>query len=128
MYTISEVSKLLGITTYTLRYYEKEEIVAPIRNANGERVYDDTHLAWLRFVLRLKQTQMPISQIRQYAQLYLEGEHTSQARLNLLVDHRSSVQDQIIHLTETEKMLNDKIANYKVFIRKGNTLDLSMDD
>ncbi|MEK5399978.1 MerR family transcriptional regulator [Paenibacillus sp. FSL K6-2859] len=128
MYTISEVSKLLGITTYTLRYYEKEEIVAPIRNANGERVYDDTHLAWLRFVLRLKQTQMPISQIRQYAQLYLEGEHTSQARLNILEDHRSSVQDQIRHLTETEKMLNNKIANYKVFIRKGNTLDLSMDD
>ncbi|HBS47160.1 MAG TPA: MerR family transcriptional regulator [Paenibacillus sp.] len=128
MYTISEVSKLLAITTYTLRYYEKEGIVAPIRNANGERVYEDTHLAWLRFVLRLKQTQMPISQIREYAQLYLEGEHTSSARLNLLEDHRSSIQDQIRHLTETEKMLNDKIANYKVFISKGNTLDLSMDD
>jgi DNA-binding transcriptional MerR regulator len=123
MYTISEVSKLLAITTYTLRYYEKEGIVAPIRNANGERVYDDNHLTWLRFVLRLKQTQMPISQIRQYAQLYLEGEHTSQARLNLLEDHRGSVQDQIRHLTETEKMLNDKIANYKLFIRKGSTLD-----
>jgi DNA-binding transcriptional MerR regulator len=123
MYTISEVSKLLEITTYTLRYYEKEGIVAPIRNANGERVYDDNHLTWLRFVLRLKQTQMPISQIRQYAQLYLEGEHTSQARLNLLEDHRGSVQDQIRHLTETEKMLNDKIANYKLFIRKGSTLD-----
>ncbi|HEY4430485.1 MAG TPA: MerR family transcriptional regulator [Paenibacillus sp.] len=123
MYTISEVSKLLAITTYTLRYYEKEGIVAPIRNANGERVYDDNHLTWLRFVLRLKQTQMPISQIRQYAQLYLEGEHTSQARLNLLEDHRGSVQDQIRHLTETEKMLNDKISNYKVFINKGNTLD-----
>jgi DNA-binding transcriptional MerR regulator len=128
MYTISEVSKLLDITTYTLRYYEKEGIVAPIRNANGERVYEDTHLAWLRFVLRLKQTQMPISQIREYAQLYLEGEHTSPARLNLLEDHRSSVQDQISHLTETEKMLNDKIANYRVFISKGNTLDLSTND
>lgn len=123
MYTISEVSKLLAITTYTLRYYEKEGIVAPIRNANGERVYDDTHLTWLKFVLRLKQTQMPISQIRQYAQLYLEGEHTSQARLHLLEDHRSAVQDQIRHLTETEKMLNDKITNYKLLISKGNTLD-----
>jgi len=128
MYTISEVSKILEITTYTLRYYEKEGIVAPVRNANGERIYEESHLAWLRFVLRLKQTQMPIAQIRQYAQLYLEGEHTSQARLNLLEDHRSSVQEQIRHLTETEKMLNDKISNYKVFISKGNTLDLSMND
>lgn len=128
MYTISEVSKILEITTYTLRYYEKEGIVAPVRNANGERVYEESHLAWLRFVLRLKQTQMPIAQIRQYAQLYLEGEHTSQARLNLLEEHRSSVQEQIRHLTETEKMLNDKIANYKVFISKGNILDSSMND
>ena len=119
MYTISDVAKLLGITAHTLRFYEKEEIIAPIRNANGERVYDDSNLAWLRFVMRLKQTQMPISQIREYAQLYLEGEHTTQARLNLLEDHRNSVQSQIRNLTDTEKVLKDKIAAYKNFITKG---------
>ncbi|UKS23899.1 MerR family transcriptional regulator [Paenibacillus sp. HWE-109] len=119
MYTISDVAKLLGITAHTLRYYEKEEIIAPIRNANGERVYDDANLAWLRFVMRLKQTQMPISQIRKYAQLYLEGEHTAQDRLNLLEDHRNSVQSQIRNLTATEKVLKDKIATYKNFITKG---------
>lgn len=118
MYTISDVAKLLGITAYTLRYYEKEEIIAPIRNANGERVYDDSNLAWLRFVMRLKQTRMPISQIREYAQLYLEGEHTTEARLDLLEDHRNSVQIQIRNLTATEKVLKDKIAAYKNFITK----------
>lgn len=121
MYTISEVAKLLAITTHTLRYYEKEEIIAPIRNANGERVYDDSHLAWLRFVMRLKQTQMPISRIREYAQLYIEGEHTTQARLSLLEDHRNSVQSQIKNLTATEKILKDKIVAYKDFISKGDT-------
>lgn len=119
MYTISDVAQLLGITAHTLRYYEKEGIIAPIRNANGDRVYNDSNLAWLRFVMRLKQTQMPISQIREYAQLYLEGEHTAQARLNLLEDHRSSVQSQIRNLTATEKVLKDKIAAYKNFITKG---------
>jgi DNA-binding transcriptional MerR regulator len=119
VYTISEVAKLLAITTHTLRYYEKEEIIVPIRNANRERVYDDSHLAWLRFVMRLKQTQMPISRIREYAQLYIEGEHTSQARLSLLEDHRNSIQSQIKNLTATEKILKDKIAAYKDFISKG---------
>ncbi|MNV96620.1 MerR, DNA binding [compost metagenome] len=61
---------------------------------------------------------MPISQIREYAQLYLEGEHTTQARLNLLEDHRNSVQSQIRNLTATEKVLKDKIAAYKNFITK----------
>lgn len=117
MYTISDVAKLLGITAYTLRYYEKEEIITPLRNANGERVYDENSLAWLRFVMRLKQTQMPISQIREYAQLYLEGEHTTEARLNLLEKHRDSVQSQISDLIATEKLLNDKITAYKKSIQ-----------
>ncbi|MEW9699563.1 MerR family transcriptional regulator [Paenibacillus sp. SI8] len=121
MYTISEVAKLLGITTHTLRYYEKEAISAPMRNTNGERMYDDSHLAWLRFVMRLKQTQMPIARIRDYAQLYIEGEHTAQARLNLLESHRDSVENQIKDLTATEKMLKNKIAAYKEFISKRNT-------
>ncbi|GFZ92289.1 MerR family transcriptional regulator [Paenibacillus marchantiophytorum] len=119
MYTISDVAKLLGITAHTLRYYEKEEIIAPIRNANGERVYDDANLAWLRFVMKLKQTQIPISQIREYAQLYVEGEHTTQARLSLLENHRNSVQSQIRDLTATEKVLKDKIAAYKNSINNG---------
>ncbi|WP_040950983.1 MerR family transcriptional regulator [Gorillibacterium massiliense] len=122
MYTISEIAKLLGITAHTLRYYEKEQIIAPIRNANGERAYDDSNLTWLRFVMRLKQTQMPISQIREYAQLYLEGEHTAQARLNLLEDHRNSVQSQIKNLTATEKVLEDKIAAYKNLITEDKEL------
>jgi len=118
MYTISDIAKLLGITAHTLRYYEKEGIIAPIRNPSGERVYDDSNLAWLRFMMRLKQTQMPISQIKEYAHLYLEGEHTTQARLNLLEDHRNAVQSQIRNLTATEKVLKDKIAAYKNSITK----------
>lgn len=119
MYTISDIAKLLGITAHTLRYYEKEKIIAPIRNANGERIYDDSNLAWLRFVMRLKQTQMPIVQIREYAQLYLQGDHTAQARLNLLEEHRNSVQNQINNLTATDKILGDKITAYKNSVAKG---------
>lgn len=50
-YTISEVAKLLGVSAHTLRYYEKEEIIVPQRNAHGERLYDESHVAWLRFVM-----------------------------------------------------------------------------
>ncbi|KQL49865.1 MerR family transcriptional regulator [Brevibacillus choshinensis] len=116
MYTISEVAKLLGVSAHTLRYYEKEEIIVPKRNAHGERLYDESHVAWLRFVMRLKQTQMPLTQIREYARLYKEGEHTTIARLNLLEDHRNAVQNQIMNLEATEKMLADKIATYKALI------------
>lgn len=117
MYAISEVAKLLEVSTHTLRYYEKEKIIIPDRNATGERLYTEAHLAWLRFAMKLKQTQMPLAQIREYAQLYIEGEYTTKARLKLLEDHRKSIQNQIKNLVDTEKMLEDKIAVYKDFIR-----------
>ena len=57
-----------------------------------------------------------------YTQLYIEGEHTAQARLNLLEDHRDFVENQIKGLISTEKMLKDIIAAYKEFISKRNTI------
>ncbi|EEK80466.1 MerR family transcriptional regulator [Bacillus cereus] len=113
MYTISEVAKLLGVSTHTLRYYEKENILIANRDTNGNRLYEESHIKWLQFVMKLKQTQMPIAKIREYARLYLEGEHTAEARLQLLEDHRNSIQIQRETLEVTEKMLEHKISAYK---------------
>ncbi|PGS56364.1 MerR family transcriptional regulator [Bacillus sp. AFS041924] len=117
MYSIGEVAHMLGISTHTLRYYEKENIILPDRNANGERIYSDSHVQWLRFVLKLKETQMPVGKIKEYAHLYTEGEHTSLARLELLVKHKQSIENQIRTLVETNKMLEQKISSYKEIIR-----------
>ncbi|MCK6256286.1 MerR family transcriptional regulator [Fictibacillus sp. KIGAM418] len=116
MYSISEAAKLLEISSHTLRYYEKEQIILPDRNDHGEREYGDSHIAWLRFVIKLKQTQMPLVKIREYSRLYQEGEHTQEARLRLLEEHRNSVREQISTLQETEKMLDHKIGSYKEMI------------
>ena len=106
MYNISEIASILGTTTHTLRYYEKENLLSPRRNANGERMYSEAELNWLQFVMKLKQTQMPIAKIRNYAELFKEGEHTAEARLQLLDDHRKAIKKQIDNLLETEKLLD----------------------
>jgi DNA-binding transcriptional MerR regulator len=118
MYNISEIASILGTTTYTLRYYEKENLLSPRRNANGERMYSEAELNWLQFVMKLKQTQMPIAKIRKYAELFKEGEHTAEARLQLLDDHRKAIQKQLENLLETEKLLDKKINAYKEMIRQ----------
>ncbi|MDP5277185.1 MerR family transcriptional regulator [Chengkuizengella axinellae] len=121
MYTISEVAKLLDVSTHTLRYYEKENIIIPDRNENKERLYSDMHLKWLKFVMKLKQTQMPIAKIREYARLFEEGEHTTQARLELLENHLLSIQNQLETLASTEKMLEEKINKYREFINQSKS-------
>lgn len=40
-YTISEFAKKLGLTAYTLRYYEKEGLLPFVERINGRRVFKD---------------------------------------------------------------------------------------
>ncbi|MDQ0497222.1 MerR family transcriptional regulator [Paenibacillus brasilensis] len=119
MYTIGEVAEILKISTHTLRYYEKEKIIIPDRDSTGDRRYDDSHLRWLQFVIKLKETQMPIATIKKYASLALEGEYTTQERLDLLEEHKRSIKKQIYTLQAADKMLEHKITVYKDFINKG---------
>ena len=118
MYTIGEVAQLLGVSAHTLRYYEKEKIILPDRNEHGERKYSESHLQWLKFVLKLKETQMPITKIKEYAHLYTEGEHTAINRLKILEDHKRSIEYQLKTLDETNKMLEHKITSYREMILK----------
>jgi len=48
---ISQVAKAVGVSTDTVRYYEKQGLIGtPTRQTNGYRSYTDTHVALLRFV------------------------------------------------------------------------------
>ncbi len=118
MLTIGEVSEMLGISAHTLRYYEKEKIIIPVRDAGGDRRYNDLHLKWLKFVIKLKETQMPIAKIRKYASLVQEGEHTSLERLSLLEEHKLHIKQQMETLEAADGMLELKITAYKDFMNK----------
>ena len=56
MYTISQFAELLKLSIDTLRYYEKEGLIKPQRNPQNQRVYSTADVAWMEFILRLKQT------------------------------------------------------------------------
>ncbi|WP_312110628.1 MerR family transcriptional regulator [Brevibacillus reuszeri] len=118
MYTIGEAAKLLGISSHTLRYYEKEIIIIPDRDENGDRRYNDSHIQWLQLVIKLRETQMPILTIKRYASLFLEGDQTTQARLHLLEEHKRSIKQQIRTLNDVDAMLERKIVAYKNYISK----------
>ena len=48
---ISQLAKAVGVSTDTVRYYEKQGLIsAPERQANGYRSYTEAHAGLLRFV------------------------------------------------------------------------------
>ncbi|MCJ7769332.1 MAG: MerR family transcriptional regulator [Dehalococcoidales bacterium] len=52
-YVISIAAEMLGIQTYTLRYYEKVGIIRPARSRGNIRLYSDMDLALLQRVRTL---------------------------------------------------------------------------
>lgn len=112
-YSIGEFSRLTNLGIHTLRYYEHEGLITPGRNAGNRRCYSEKDLAWIGFIKRLKDTGMPIKEIRHYAQLRAAGTSTLQQRMEMLAAHRQALDEQIGRLQEHMAKLDDKIAFYR---------------
>ncbi len=123
-YSIGEFSKLTNLGIHTLRYYEHEGLITPERNASNRRCYSDKDLTWIEFIKRLKDTGMPIKEIRRYAELRATGDPTLSERMEMLVQHRQALNDQISQLQEHKTKLDEKIEFYRKEIERVNNTNL----
>ncbi len=112
-YSIGEFSKATGLGIHTLRYYEHENLIIPLRNSSNRRRYSEKDIAWIAFIKRLKATGMPIKEIKKYAVLRAKGDVTLSERMEMLMQHRQSLDERIRQLQEHEAMLDEKIAFYR---------------
>ncbi|AQR93288.1 MerR family transcriptional regulator [Clostridium saccharoperbutylacetonicum] len=112
-YSIGEFSKLTNLSIDTLRYYEKEGLIAPERKENGRRYYSEKDVTWIAFIKRLKETRMPIKEIQEYAKLRAIGDTTMAERMEMLIKHRTALEDEIMKANENLQKLNEKIDFYR---------------
>lgn len=112
-YSIGEFAKLTNLGIHTLRYYEHENLITPERNSSNRRRYSEKDIAWIDFIKRLKETGMPIKEIKRYAELRALGEPTLSARMEMLIQHRESLNEQIRLLQEHKEKLDEKIEFYR---------------
>ena len=62
---IKEVEKITGISSQNIRFYEKYELVQPVRNANnGYREYNAEDIRKLKIIKMLRMIDMPVEQIK----------------------------------------------------------------
>ena len=112
--TVGEAAERVGLTTYTLRWYEQEGLVAPVgRDSAGRRRYTESDLDWLLLLTRLRRTGMPVRDMRRYAELARQGDRTLGARRALFEAHRARVLARMTELEEDLKVLNYKIDIYR---------------
>lgn len=112
-YSIGDFSKVTGLSIDTLRYYEKEKLIFPKRNQNNRRQYTEKDKVWIAFILRLKETAMPIREIKKYACLRYEGDATLEKRLIMLRSHRLFMLEKKKKLENNIEHLDEKIKTYE---------------
>lgn len=113
-YTIRTMATRCGMTTHTLRYYERVGLIQPVDRAqNGHRRYSEADEAWLNFLHCMRATNMPIREMQRYARLREDGAASSLERRKILEEHRATVTAQIAALEKAHTLLSHKIANYR---------------
>lgn len=111
--TIKEVSKMFGLTEYTLRYYEKQGLIGPVKKmSNGVRNYSREDLNRIEFIKCMRSAELPIDILKQYIELYNQGQSTVDERRRLLENQRDILKDRIRVMQEAYDKLNIKIELY----------------
>lgn len=125
--SIGQVADHTGLSVHTLRFYEREGILAyPVRRGlGGRRVYSEGDLEWLAVCTRLRASGMPLSAIRRYADLVRQGTGNEEDRLAILRQHQDHVLAQIRALTDCLDVISHKVRVYEDHLAQGSADCLS---
>lgn len=104
---ISDLSKLTGVSSDTIRYYEKIGLLpAPRRNENNYRSYTEQHVKYLRFIKNCRQLDMTQEEISRLLHLATNPFEPCNEVNQLLTEHIQHVQERIQDLQQVEALLS----------------------
>lgn len=100
------LARRTGCNLETIRYYEKIGMMPePPRTASGYRVYDERHVARLRFILRSRELGFAIEEIRGLLGLVDGGTQTCAEVKERTERHLADVRAKIDDLKRIERVL-----------------------
>lgn len=109
--TVAQMSERSGTSAHTLRYYEREGLLAPVeRNGGGHRRYREGDLAALTFLGHMRATGMGIAKLREYMTLAHLGDAYATRRRTMLEAHRATVLARRAELDACLAVVDRKIA------------------
>ena len=120
MYTVKQVAAEVGESEHTIRYYCKVGLFPFLtRDKNNVRKFSEADLEGVRIVLCLRDTGMPISEIRHYMELCAEGDSTLTERREIIRRQKENAYRQMAEFRKKIDRLEWKEQHYSELIRTG---------
>ena len=93
-YSITELTREFGVSTRTIRFYEDEGLIQPIRRGRT-RLFKPSDRRLLMLIMRGKRLGFSIAEIREIISMYKEPPGES-GQLKLLIQHVIEKRDQLL--------------------------------
>ncbi|MBL1113976.1 MerR family transcriptional regulator [Streptomyces sp. 110] len=101
-----------GVSIDTLRYYEREGLIGPIRrSAGGRREYTENDVFWVGLVTCFREAGLGIADLKGFVAI-LRAEHSPQERVAFLRERRGALEQRVAALHRAMEVLDEKIAYY----------------
>jgi MerR family transcriptional regulator, aldehyde-responsive regulator len=116
---IAEVSEKFGISSDTLRYYERIGLIWPVnRNSSGIRDYNEIDLRRVDFIKCMRSAGLPVEVLIEYVALVQQGDGTIETRKEILTEQRELLVTRMKEMQKTLDILNHKIEMYENAVLK----------
>jgi len=104
---ISQLAKLSGVPSKTIRYYEEIDLVPNAsRNSNGYREYGQADVERLAFIRRCRELQIPIEQIKKLVQVRMDEKAPCKEVDLLIARQLENVRHTMVELALLEETLS----------------------
>ena len=113
---IGELAKQVGISTQTLRFYEKQGLLgasSSLRSEANYRVFDDASIKRLEIINQAKELGFSLSEILILSRLWDSGQLGHQEQIVALQKKLEELAAKRIMLDQLEKVLHEKLVKLK---------------
>ncbi len=117
---------MTGLSTATLRYYEKEKLLPQIaRNSQKYRQYTDEDIEWIKMIQCMRMANIPIHSIKEYVALLLLGGETLEQRFAMVQNHMADIKKQMTNLQNAFELTQKKLSFYKKLLEDSSFKNMS---
>lgn len=112
-FSIKEVAEKFALPISTIHFYDKKGLLPFVsKNKSGHRAFTPSDLSLIHTICCLKNTGMPIGDIRKYIELCLLGPDTIEQRKTLMKAHKCKIMAQQEELLKDLQEIDKKIERY----------------
>lgn len=126
MYSAKEAAAITGLSTATLRYYEKEKLLPQIsRTTQKYRQYSDDDIEWIKMIQCLRMANVPIRSIKEYVALLRQGGKTLKERYIMTQNYKKDIEKQMADLKNALSLTQNKLSFYEKLLKAPQSKDMT---